>query len=167
MSFLHLFGASSGMPRFFACLLSLWILLVPQAWAADDVLTYAISGSDYPTARDALIEVIEAEGLVVGSVLPFNQMLQRTGGEGVATPFLKAEIFQFCSAALAWRMVTEDPAQIALCPLSIAIYVTAAEPERVVMVHRSPGGATPARAKAEALLFKLIERAGELAKLRW
>lgn len=130
-------------------------------------MTYAISGSDYQAARDALIEAIEAEGLVVGAVLPYNQMLRRTGAEGEETPFENAEIFQFCSASLAWQMVQEDPEHIALCPLTIAIYVTTAEPGRVTLVYRRPGGSSAARAKAEALLIRLVERARGLARLRW
>lgn len=59
----------------------LWVSQGQQAWAEGDIRTYPVPDGGYEAARDALIEVIEAEGLVVGAVLPFNQMLQRTGGQ--------------------------------------------------------------------------------------
>lgn len=164
MSFLHLFGVSSGMPRFFACLLSLWVALL--TWAAGDIATYVVVDSDYSATRDALLEVIEAEGLVVGAILPFNQMLQRTGGDRAETPFQKAEIVQFCSSALAWQMVQEAPEQLALCPLSIAIYNRVAG-DQVTLAYRRPGDGTPGRRQAADLLGRIARRTVELARLRW
>lgn len=154
------------MPRFFAYLLSIWLLLDAPAMAAGDVVTLSLIGSDYPAAREALVEAIEAEGLVVGVVLPFSQMLHRTGGDGETTPFREAEIFQFCSSALARQMVLEAAPQLAMCPLSIALY-SEAHGAAVVLAYRSPGEETPARRLASALLLRLVKRAGELARMRW
>lgn len=166
----HLFRAPLGVP----CFLRFFLPVVLSAWmahchAVDGVVSRTVTGSDFRSTHEALIEAVEAEGLVVGAVIPFSGMLNRTAGvlEGAGNPFVEAEIVQFCSAGLAWQMVAEDPAQIAFCPLSIAIYVTAADPGRVTMAFRSTGSATQARSKAEALLVRLVERAGELAKLRW
>ena len=64
-------------------------------------------------------------------------------------------------------MVREDAAQIVFCPLSIAIYVPAANPSRVVVAYRIPGSGTPARAQAGDLLTRLVSRAARLARLRW
>lgn len=170
MFFSHLFRAPLGVPCFLrfalAVVLSAWI---GHGYATDGVTYRTVEGSDFNSTREALIEAVEAEGLVVGAIIPFSGMLNRTAGalEGAGNPFVEAEIVQFCSAGLAWQMVAEDPAQIAFCPLSIAIYVTAAEHGRVRMAYRSPGGGTLARIKAEALLFRLVERAAELARLRW
>lgn len=163
MSFLHLFGVSFGMPRFFVFLLSFAIAI--SARAVDDVVTIPVIGSDYPAAREALIEVIEAEGLVVGSILPFDQMLQRTAGQRTGMPFEKAEIVQFCSSGLAWTMVREAAEQLALCPLSIAVY--ALEAGKVVLAFRQPGNATPGRRQATALLGRIAGRTVEVARLRW
>lgn len=166
----HLFRAPLGVPcflRFFR--LGLLLLWMGQSHAAEGLVSLAVTGSDFRATHEALIEAVEAEGLVVGAVMPFGRMLDRTASarEVVASPYVEAEIVQFCSAGLAWQMVSEDPALIAFCPLSVAIYVTLAEPEQVMMVYRSLGSATAARAKADALLFRLVERAGELARLRW
>lgn len=166
----HLFRAPLGVP----CFLRFFLPVVLSAWiahchAVDGVVSRTVAGSDFRSTHEALIEVVEAEGLVVGAVIPFGRMLDRTAGvrEAADSPYVEAEIVQFCSAGLAWQMVSEDPEQIAFCPLSVAVYVTVADPAKVTMVYRSTGSATPARAKAEALLHSLVERAVELARLRW
>lgn len=165
----HLFRAPSGVSCFFSLLLIAFLLArIDCAHAADGIVSRVVDAGDFRSTHEALVEVVEAEGLVVGAVMPFGRMLDRTAGtlEAAMNPYIEAEIVQFCSAGLAWQMVLEDPGQIAFCPLSVAIYVTVAEPGRVTMAYRSTGSATPARAKAEALLFRLFERAGELARLR-
>lgn len=159
----HLFKAPFGVPFF---LLLSWLVVCGTAYADNGVVRQFVEGSDFRSARDALYEVIEAEGLVVGNVLPFGQMLKRTG-DGQASPYVDAEIIQFCSAGLAHRMVDEDAGQIVFCPLAIALYVTVADPGVVVMAYRTPGDTSPARGQAGELLARLVERAGKLAKLRW
>lgn len=158
-----------GVPFFLCCLLAGMLAGGGSALAADDVFKRGLPGSDFRSAHDALIETVEAEGLVVSAVIPFNGMLARTAKDlsHEASPFADAEIIQFCSSVLAWQMVAEDAGQLSLCPLSIAIYTKAADPGRVMLAYRSPGRATPARAKADDLLRRLAERAAELARLRW
>ena len=153
--------------RLVCCLLALGS--VGGVGAADDVAVRRIVGSDFRAAGEALVEAIEAEGLVVGAVLPFNRMLERTASSAgpTASPYAEAEIVQFCSSGLAWQMVGEDVDQLALCPLSIAVYSLAAEPGLVWLAYRLPGSATAARGRADALLRRLVERAAELARLRW
>lgn len=151
------------MPRFFAIFASLCSLLNAPALAMDDVLTFPVPGSHYSATREALIEAIEAEGLVVGAILPFNDMLKRTGEKGVDTPYGEAEIIQFCSSGLAWQMVQEAAEQLALCPMSIALYSRLGGAD-VLLSYRSPGGTTPGRRKATDLLQRIIERTIELAR---
>jgi uncharacterized protein (DUF302 family) len=159
----HLFRAPLGVPFFLAaCLL---IVCCPVC-AEGGVVRQVVEGSDFHSAREALYEVIEAEGLVVGNALPFAQMLARTGA-GQANPYREAEIIQFCSASLARQMVGEDAGQIVFCPLAIALYVTVENPSHVVMAYRAPGEESPAKVQAATLLGRLVERAGSLARLRW
>lgn len=166
MSFLHLFGVSPAIPHFFACFLALGASVVAPVWAAEDVQLYSVVGGNYEAARDALVEAIEAEGLVVGTVLPFSQMLRRTGGEGRVMPYHQAEIVQFCSGGLAWQMVEEAVEQLALCPLSIAVYSKAPNGE-AVLAYRLPGDTTPGRRRSAEWLRRIAERAVELARMRW
>lgn len=152
-----------------------WVLivlafcLIPDVFAAGDVVRREIPGSDMVAAREALIEAIEGEGLVVSAVIPFDVMLERTGrdlGKG-RPPFVAANIVQFCSSALAWQLLAEDVAQIAMCPLSISVYEQTGRPGRVVMAYRSPGQGTPGRRAATKLLQSLVGRAADLARVRW
>ena len=149
-------------------LAALAFFLMPEAFAADDVQTTLLINTDFPSAREALIESIEADGLVVSAVIPFGGMLERTAsglGKGVS-PFVDAEIVQFCSAKLARQLVEEDPAQIALCPLSIAVFSTRVAPEQIVYAYHALGLGSAGRIGASKLLEKLVGRAAGLARLR-
>lgn len=162
-------SAPFGVPFFLRFLFSGLLCLSLGATAADDVTKMHLTGSDFRSAHDALIETIEADGLVVSAVIPFNGMLARTAKDLAheASPFADAEIIQFCSSVLAWQMVTEEASQLSLCPLSIAIYALASDPKTVMLAYRSPGRISEGRAKADDLLRRLTARAAELARLRW
>ena len=161
----RLLGAPCGALRFFLVLLSLYCFAASSI--AKDAIIVKVTGSDFQTAHDGLVEAIESEGLVVGNVLPFRAMLARTvAGEGVI-PYGEAEIVQFCSSVLAAELVREDPAQLTLCPLSIALYTLAGDTSDIRMAYRSPGGSTPGRRHAGSLLKRIVQRARELARMRW
>jgi uncharacterized protein (DUF302 family) len=144
------------------------LVLAVGAARGDDVRTLAVADARVADVRDAVIEAIESAGLVVSATIPFNQMLERTGQALAYTnPYVAAETVQFCSARLAWQLVTEDPGQLALCPMSISIYATTAEPTVVRLAYRSPGATTPGRQRGEQLLRDLVARAAVLAGWRW
>lgn len=127
-----------------------------------------VAGTSVADVSEAVIEAIESAGLVVSATIPFNRMLERTGealGYGT-NPYVKAETIQFCSARLAWQLVSEDPGQLALCPLSISIYSTTVEPKVIHLAYRSPGEGTVGRQHGEQLLRELVERATVLAGWR-
>lgn len=163
------FGAPFFLRSACGLLIGLACCLGSPVLAADDVATKVVAGSDFSATREALVEAIEAEGLVVSAVIPFNQMLARTAGDLAksASPFVGADIVQFCSSQLAWQLLEEDVSQIALCPLSIAVYTTPGEPAAVVLAWRMPGQGSAGRGRAEKLLRKIVDRAAELARLRW
>lgn len=159
----HLFGAPSRAPHFFAGLV---LMLAALGARADEITVRVITGSDFRAAHEALVEAIESEGLVVGAVLPFRDMLSRTAGASRQAPFAEAEIVQFCSSAVAWKMVEETPEQLAFCPLSIALYTQPGE-AAVRLAYRSPGAQTAARREAGSLLERILDKAVGLARLRW
>lgn len=135
---------------------------------ADDVRTLVLPNASVADVREALVETIESAGLVVSATIPFNSMLERTGealGQG-ANPYVDAVTVQFCSARLAWQLVSEDPAQLALCPMTISVYATSAEPRAVRLSYRSPGQGTPGRRRGEQLLQDLVARAAALGGWR-
>lgn len=161
----HLFGTPCGASRFFLVFLSL--LCISISSIADDTVVVRVSNSDFRTAHDGLIEAIESEGLVIGSILPFRDMLARTAVGDGALPYGEAEIVQFCSAVLAAELVREAPAQLTLCPLSIALYTQVENTSEIRLAYRSPGNSTAGRQRAESLLQRIVQRAAELARLRW
>jgi len=126
-----------------------------------------IAPGDYARTREALIESIEDEGLIVSSVSGFGAMLERTepdlGHRG--NIYRDAEVFAFCSVRIAARLALENSDNIALCPLSIGIYELKSRPGVVRMVYRSPGTDTPGDHDALALLARIAERARISARI--
>jgi uncharacterized protein (DUF302 family) len=161
----HLFGVPCGVPHFFWLLLVTLFISTPVA--ADDTVVLRVTQSTFRAAHDGLIEAIESEGLVVGNVLPFRDMLTRTSRDVAGIPYGEAEIVQFCSSLLAADLVREAPEQLTLCPLSIALYNLKDDAADIRLAYRSPGSATAGRQRAEALLQRIVRRAAELARLRW
>ena len=94
-------------------------------------------------------------------------MLARTAVGDGTIPYGEAEIVQFCSAVLAAELVSEDPVLLTLCPLSIALYTIKGKSSEIRLAYRSLGNATAGRLRAESLLQRIVQRAAELARLRW
>jgi hypothetical protein len=113
-----------------------------------------IQPSDFSRASEALQEAIENQGLIPGPRNHFGEMLARTApvlGHAVLV-YDQAEITPFCSATVSWALVTENPDYIALCPLTIALYTLAGQPETVYLSYRDPGSASAALSAASVLL---------------
>lgn len=138
------------------------------AAAAGEIAVREVPGGDYALVREALIEAIETEGLVVGTINKFDEMLARTRLErdADAGPYRAAEIVQFCSSRIAWQLAEEAPENLALCPMSIAIYVPRERPADVLIAWRSPGRGSPGRAAGDELLSRLVERTVELSRFK-
>lgn len=153
----------------YAAVLPLILLFAVAGARAETLATRELPGSELALVREALVEAIEAEGLVVGARLNFDDMLARTRLEREAGsgPYRAAEIVQFCSSRVAWQLAEEAPENLALCPMSIAIYVPRARPADVVLAWRSPGRGSGGRAAGDDLLRRLVERTAELSRLRW
>lgn len=145
---------------------SLFCVAAPPSHAAGPT-SLEIAPSTYARTREALIESIEDEGLLVSSVSGFGAMLERTeadlGHHG--SIYRNAEVFAFCSVRIAARLALENPDNIALCPLSIGIYELKSQPGRVKMVYRTPATDTPGDRDARALLARIAERARTSARV--
>lgn len=103
------------------------------------ITTYS-KAAKFEDVRDELKLAIEGRGLVIDYHSFINRMLERTGKDvGSARKlYADAQAFVFCSAALSRKTMEADPANVALCPYSIVVYATAAEPERVFVSYRRP-----------------------------
>lgn len=115
--------------------------LCPAAHASDPhrIVTYS-KQAKFADVHDDVKAAIEGKGLVIDYESHVNRMLERTGKEvGSARKlYADAEAFVFCSAALSRRTMEADPANIALCPYSIVVYVTAQAPDEVFVAYRRP-----------------------------
>ncbi len=155
---------------FFAFSLALLSALPFQSVAQDAVVRrIEFPGASFGGVKEALVESIEGSGLVVTATIPFNRMLERTAGDlgRRESPFSDALVVQFCSARLAWQLVEEDAAQVALCPMSMVVYQRTAAPATVVLAYRTPGDGTPGRRAGDALLASLAAKVAELVHLGW
>lgn len=94
----------------------------------------------FEDVRDDLTLAIEEKGLVIDYQSYVNRTLERTGKDvGSARKlYADAQAFVFCSAALSRSTMEADPANVALCPYSIAVYETVREPGTVYVSCRRP-----------------------------
>ena len=158
-----------SLPPLRATLLTLICTLAVAAGVAcaqaDQPSITTLKGSSYAASREALVDAIEAQGLLAGPISHFGEMLARTGPDlGKAKPIYgDAEVIQFCSAVAAWQMVEEDPRNIVNCPLSIAIYTLAGQPATVYLAYRAPGRSTVAMRRADELLRNIVAATVEQA----
>lgn len=133
-----------------------WLLLLSFSAPADEVLIvrHAIFPSDFARAREALQDAIENQGLIAGPGSQFGEMLARTGPVlGRPVPiYEQAEIISFCSATVSWGLVEESPDNIALCPLTIALYTLPGESQTVHLSYRDPGSASAGLRRAAELM---------------
>ena len=104
------------------------------------VVTYSKKGAKFDDVRDELKLAIEGKGLVIDLESFVNRMLERTGKDvGSARKlYADAQAFVFCSAALSRKTMEADPANVSLCPYSMMVYATAADPGTVRVSYRRP-----------------------------
>lgn len=131
------------------------------------VVTYSKKGAKFDDVRDELKLAIEGKGLVIDYESYVNRMLERTGKDVGSTRklYADAQAFVFCSAALSRKTMEADPANMAMCPYSIAVYETLKQPGTVHVAYRRPwrpdGSAASKTAlkEVEALLDRIARSA--------
>ena len=146
---------------FRAIVFALLTALCSAALAAEPqpVVSYSRQAK-FEDVRDDLKLAIEGKGLVIDYHSFINNMVERTGKDVGSTRkvYVDAQAFVFCSAALSRKMMEADAANAAMCPYSIAVYATAAQPDKVVVAYRRtwrPDGSVASKAalrEVDALL---------------
>lgn len=146
-------------------LLALELALALPAWSGESIISHRTEAADFEDAALALQDAIVAEGISAPIVSEFGDMLQRTAPELGHAPDLYAEarIYTFCSARAAAALVAERRNQIALCPLSIALYRVDSDSPAVFFSYRRSAD-TPAGAAADALLGRIVHRAADILR---
>ena len=131
------------------------------------VVTYSKKGASFEDVRDELRLAIEGRGLVIDYESFINRMLERTGKDvgSARRLYADAQAFVFCSAALSRKTMEADPANVALCPYTLVVYETAANPGTVQVSYKRPwrpDGAAASKAalkEVEALLDGIAREA--------
>ncbi|MFZ5557875.1 MAG: DUF302 domain-containing protein [Pseudomonadota bacterium] len=133
-----------------AALLALGAAAGP-ARAGDEEVRRQVKGK-FEDVKASLVSAIEGKGLVINTVAHVGDMLERTGRDLGAKKrvFEKAEVLEFCSAAVSRATMEADPHTIIHCPYTIAVYVVAGEPGVVHVAYRRPRASRPGPA-ADAL----------------
>lgn len=128
-------------------LLMVWILLACSGMVfaadapADSAGPMKIYTSDqrYEDVVENVKMAIVDRGLLVSGTLHVSDMLNRTAPDlGFSEVFVKAESVEFCSALISHKMAQAAPQNITICPFTIAVYVTHAEPGKVYLAYRLP-----------------------------
>ena len=111
----------------------------PALAVAPGVMIQAVKG-EFEDIRERVVLAIENRGLVLNYTAHIGNMLERTGRDiGRAQQiYNKAELFEFCSAAVSRSTMEADPHNIVHCPYAIAIYTLPKQPGRVYVSYHKP-----------------------------
>jgi len=87
-----------------------------------------------------LENAITGKGFTLNDSLHISDMLQRTEKDlGITeSVYTEAESLSFCSAILTHQFAQSHPAYMVLCPLTLSIYTTTAEPDETYVAFRKP-----------------------------
>ena len=115
------------------------------AWAGSDasaarsIVTYQTNDT-FESVKENIEDAIIGRGMIVGRTLHAREMLDRTGPDlgFTRSVYLEAVSLEFCSASISHRMIAVDPVNIVICPFTIAVYVTADDPDNVFVSFRRP-----------------------------
>ena len=104
-----------------------------------DVVTYQVH-QNFETVKSNLEATIVDKGFTLNNTLHVSDMLQRTGKDiGFPHPvYAKAETLEFCSAAMAHRLVQAHPDNVINCPFILTLYSTVAQPKQTTIAFRKP-----------------------------
>ena len=133
-------------------------LVCAAAGAATPGVTIQSLQGDYDDIKERVVMAIENRGMVVDHTSHVGDMLERTSKD-IGRPrqvYLKADVIQFCSAAVSRSTMEADPRNLVFCPYAIAVYVLPAEPDRVYVLYRKP----PATGSAQSV--KALREVGVL-----
>lgn len=146
-------------------MIALFFSLIQSAWSGENRVVYSKKGK-FEDIRDDVALAITGRGMVINNIAHVGEMLERTGKDLGATRdiYLKADVFEFCSAVLSRKMMEADPDNIVYCPYTISVYVLPESPDVVKVAYRKPPTAVTAEsAKAldavENLLSGIVQEA--------
>jgi len=96
------------------------------------------AGTSFEDINENVRMAITDGGMIVSGTLHISDMLNRTGKDiGFdKNIFKKSEAVEFCSALISHKMAVVHPANVSMCPFTIAIYELNEEPDVVYLSYR-------------------------------
>lgn len=96
------------------------------------------AGTSFDEINDNVRMAITDDGMIVSGTLHISDMLNRTGKDiGFdKNVFKKSEAVEFCSALISHKMAVVHPANVSMCPFTIAIYELNSEPDVIYLSYR-------------------------------
>ncbi len=96
------------------------------------------AGTSFDDINENVRTAITDGGMIVSGTLHISDMLNRTGKDiGFdKNIFKKSEAIEFCSALISHKMAAIHPANVSMCPFTIAIYELNDEPGVVYLSYR-------------------------------
>ncbi|MBB4302267.1 hypothetical protein GGD81_001294 [Rhodobium orientis] len=146
--------------RGFAIVLGLVMLAAPLAASAASGLFVRQVESDFDSVAFDVNDAIVNRGYVVDYTGRIGEMLKRTEADvgADASPYVNAQMTQFCSAVLSRKAMEADPQNIAFCPYTIFYFERSDAPGTVhVGFRRLAGAETPASEAALGEINALLE----------
>ncbi|MEG3619741.1 DUF302 domain-containing protein [Magnetovibrio sp. PR-2] len=136
----------------------------PMAHAGETTIVSTTVEGTFEDTSSAVKEAIIGKGINIAHVLPASDMLNRTGPAFGYTKgvYDKAEIYEFCSAAISQKLARIDPANIVLCPFTIGVYTLPENPGEVHITYKIPTGkpgSEQAVEEIQALISSIVEDA--------
>jgi len=111
----------------------------PAGAATPGVTTQSVKGG-FDDVKERVVAAIENRGLVLNYTALVGNMLERTGKDigRERQIYARAEVLEFCSAAVSRSTMEADPRNIVFCPYAIAIYTLPKDPGKVYVSYRKP-----------------------------
>lgn len=159
-------GKTATMKHLMRWLCCCALLAVFSAGAATPTVQVRSTKAEFTEVKERLVMALENRGLVLNYTARVGEMLDRTGHDlgRDRQVYVKAEVLEFCSAALSRDTMEADPRNIVFCPYAIAIYTLPRAPGTVYLSYRAPvalgsGHSIHALRKVEKLLADVVAEA--------
>jgi uncharacterized protein (DUF302 family) len=144
------------------------LMCATLARAADEYVAEVTASGTFDDVKQQLVLAIENRGLVVNHESKVGEMLERTGKDLGATKqvYVRAELIEFCSAALSRQVMEADSRLLAFCPFGVGMYVLPGEEGKVHLVYRRPrveagNPAAQSLQRVDRLLHDIVQEAGQ------
>jgi len=152
-------------PLLLAMVMSIVTASAVAETVAPGIVVHSTKGQ-FDEVKERVVMAIENRGMVLNYTAHVGDMLERTGKDlgRERRIYTRAEVIEFCSAALSRDTMEADVRNIVFCPYTISIYALPKEPGKVHLSYRKPaaigsGQSIKALRAVETLLQDIVREA--------